>query len=693
MNARTLLSLAVASALFGPQALGAEDNLERITVTGRAQSLYRVDDGSLATKTDTPLARTPQSVQILPLSLIEDQAALEVTDLYRSVSGVSQYNYASVTFRGFRQNEVRYDGVRGDPYADVSTPQLFNIEQVQVLKGPSGALYGAGDPGGLINYVTKKPGYQHDNRLKFTAGNQDFVSGSLELSGPLTEAADQRYRLGLYQDHENPYRWNTDNRRRVLDGGYALDLGQDSTLTLQLTDVTQHQGGARLRGIPADAEGNFLADARWNANEASDFLSLDATVYQARLDHDLSDWLSSNLTVRYFDNTERQQYHEPASADDSDGDGLVDYAERQYRDQTRDNSAGSLTGNLVAELGSHTLLLGGDLARQDEDFYYQRARTADGVVGISYSDPQYGVTDPASYRMRLVTDSKARSLRYGVYVQDQWRLTDAWDLVGSVRLDGFEDKLKDNIGGGEESFHDRGWSYRLGSTYQLSEQLHPYVNLATGYSPQDLSSQQQSKGGPFDPELSKQWEAGLRSDWLNGAINLNLAAYHIERKNILQTDPSDSDRLIALGKVRSKGFEVDLLGDIASNWVLNANYAYNDAVVKEASSGISRSVGKRFANAPRHQFGLWTRYDITAIDSAIALGADYVSEQFDQDGNRIKAYTVFDASWQTHWQAWQFQLNVKNLFDKAYAVSGLLGRTGQFPGERRRLYLSASYRF
>ncbi|WP_417361885.1 TonB-dependent siderophore receptor [Gallaecimonas pentaromativorans] len=698
MKSFALLPLAAFAAAYSLPILAATDDannsdIERITVKGRAQSMYRIDDGSVAMKTATPLERTPQSVQILPLSLIEDQAATEVTDLYRSISGVSQYNYASVTFRGFRQNDVRYDGVRGDPYGDVSTPQLFNIQQVQVLKGPSGALYGAGDPGGLINYVTKKPGYQADNRIKLTAGNDDFVSGSLELSGPLTQAADQRYRLGLYQDHENPYRWNTDNRRRIIDTGYAIDLSDASTLTLQLTDVRQNEAGARLRGIPADSQGNFLASMRWNANEKSDFLRLTATVFQARLDHDFNDWLSADVTVRYFDNTERQKYHEPASADDTNGDGLADYTERQYRDQTRDTKAGSVTANLVAELGAHTLLLGGDFSHQKEDFYYQRARTADGVVGLSYSNPQYGVTDPASYRMRLITDSDTTAERYGFYLQDQWRITQAWDITGSARLDGFDDKVLDNIAGGEEHYNDTGFSYRLGSTYKINEHLHPYVSWSTGFTPQDVSSQLASNGGPFDPEESKQAELGLRSYWLDSAINLNLAAYHIERKNILQTDPDDTDRQIALGKVRSQGVEVDLLGDLSENWVINANYAYNDAVVKDATSGISRSVGKRFANAPRHQFGLWTRYDITALDSAIAFGADYVSEQFDQDGNRIKPYTVFDASWQTQWQAWQFQLNVKNLFDKAYAVSGLLGRTGQFPGERRRVYASASYRF
>jgi iron complex outermembrane receptor protein len=131
--------------------------LDAVQVLGRAQTLYRVDDATVGTRTDTPLALVPQSIQVVPRELIEDQAARQITDLYRSISGISFFSYAGVTLRGFRQENVLYDGLRGDPYAGFSVPQLFNIERVEVLKGPAGALYGGGDAGGVINYVTRKP--------------------------------------------------------------------------------------------------------------------------------------------------------------------------------------------------------------------------------------------------------------------------------------------------------------------------------------------------------------------------------------------------------------------------------------------------------------------------------------------------------------------------------------------------------
>jgi len=676
------------SANEGSQNIVPED-AETVTVYGRALSLYRSQETSLATKTPTAIDDTPQSIQVLPQQLIEDQGARQITDLYRSISGVSQYSYSGVTFRGFRQDQILYDGVRGDPFNGFSIPQLFNIEQVEVLKGPSSAVMGSGEPGGVINYVTKKPTYEPHRRISMTAGNQDFVSGSVELSGPANEDETQRYRVAIYQDHENPSRNNTDVRNRIIDLGYAWDLGDTTTVTTQFTDIIQHYGGARLRGIPTDDEGNFLADINWNANEASDYQDLEAQVYQIKVEHDFNAWLRGDVTARYYENKETQKYHEPMGLKDTNGDGVYDWSKRQYRDQVRENKAGSLSANLVAELGEHTLLFGSDYYRLNEDYVYNVDKS---VAGLSLIDPEYGA-DSSAYTLTLSKQADSSSERYGAYIQDQWNITDRWNVLSGVRVDGFKDKVNDLVKNTISEYQGSGLSYRLGSTYQINSNLHPYAVVATGFVPQDASDQAESNGGPFDPEESLMYETGVRSYWFDNALNVNLALYHMVKENILQTDPDDDTRLVSYGKVRSQGVEVDMLADLTENWTANLSYAYNDTRVKQACDGITNSVGTRFANAPHHQLGLWTRYDIAVLNSSIGFGADHVSEQYNQSGQIVKAYTVFDASWQTRWQQWQFQLNVKNLFDKEYAVSGFIDRTGHFPDEQRRIYLTANYEF
>ena len=131
------------------------ENVEKIEVTGRAQQFYLDSNTRVGTKTDADIMEIPLSVQVLTHQLIADQAARDITDLYRSIAGVSEFSYSGVTFRGFRDDaNVFYDGVRGDPFSGFSVPQLFNVERVEVLKGPAAALYGGGEPGGFAGRLS-----------------------------------------------------------------------------------------------------------------------------------------------------------------------------------------------------------------------------------------------------------------------------------------------------------------------------------------------------------------------------------------------------------------------------------------------------------------------------------------------------------------------------------------------------------
>ena len=680
----------------------ADKDLEVIEVKGRAQTLYRASQSSVGTRTETDLELVPQNIQVLPEALIRDQAARQVTDLYRSMSGVSAFSYSGVTFRGFRQDEILYDGVRGDPFNGFAVPQLFNVQEVQLLKGSSGALYGSSAPGGLINYVTKKPQRTAKNQLELGLGNDDYWQGSLELSGPLTEQ--QAYRFGYYRDSEQPFRWNTKVENEILDLGYLIDITDSTSLTLQYNTLTQDYQGARLRGVPTDDQGNFLGDRAWNHNEATDFQSLEADVWQVRADHEFNSNWRTDLTWRHYDNTELQNYHEPFCSFDTDSDGVVDYCRRQFRDQRRENTADSVTWNNIVEFSTaglnHQLLIGADTMTQDSYFLGRNVAPIEQggkALGISLINPVYGQTSAADYDIDSIksTPTDTTAVRQGFYLQDQLDLTASWNLLLGVRWDSFEDK--NNMASSKVDGNDSSW--RVGSTYQLTDWVRLYALKGTGFSPQATASQVPEVGGPFEAEQSSILEAGARFSLLNDAIRLNVATYEMVRNNILQADPRGDvggdgrDDQIALGEVKSKGVELDLLGDLTDSWVLNLNYAYNDTRIVESTSAITNAVGDKFANAPQHQVGIWSRYELDGINSAIAAGMDYVSEQLSIDGQQVKSYTVFDMSWQTRWQQWMFQANVKNLFDKTYATAGFIERTGHFPGEPRRLIVTASYQF
>lgn len=672
--------------------------LDAVRVVGRAQTLYRVDDAPVGTRTDTPLALVPQSVQVLPRELIEDQAARQVTDLYRSLSGVTLFSYAGVTFRGFRQENMLYDGLRGDPYIGFSVPLLFNIDRVEVLKGPSGTLYGAGDPGGVINYVSKKPQREPGVRLNLQAGNYDYRSGSFEATGPLAGSDRARYRAGVWFEDERPFRNNTDNRNRSGDVGFAFDVGDAGELTLQFTDVSLDMVGNRLRGVPVDDDGAFLAGTGWATTEPTDFLTVDAQVALARYAVSPTRALDLDVSARWFDASEKEMYHEPRGLVDRDGDGVAEWMTREFRDQHRDNTGTNLNANAIWRLGDggvrHKLLFGADWYRLDAKLV-QRTAPMDAVPGIDLFDPVYGLTGGADYDLDRYPwrTSHTRGDRYGVYVQDEISIGERWQLLAGLRWDGFEDRNR--VDGSAVDGNDLTW--RVGGTWRAGDAVNLYASYATGFAPQGAGNQQPAVGGPFDPEESEQWELGAKTAFGDGRVNLNAALYRIERSNILQRDGGivdGVDQLAPLGLVRSDGLDVDLLVDLTRRWVLSANYGYNDArVIDAGANGIVNSVGERFVNAPRHQFGLWTRYDFVAIASALAFGAEHVGERVGFDAQTVKPYTVFDLSWQTRWRDWKFQANVKNLFDRRYAVSGFDRRSGHFPGEPRRFYLQATWAF
>ncbi len=680
-------------------------HMEEVVVTGRAQKFYRVDDTTFATKTPTDVCDIPQSVQVLTRQLMEDQAARDTRDLYRSISGVTFFSYSGVTFRGFRQDEVRYDGVRGDPFAGFSVPQLFNIERVEVLKGISGMLYGAGEPGGVINYVTRKPAFEREGTIELTVGNRDLRGLSGESSGPINDRL--AYRVGAFYEEEDSFRNNAGSETRIFTTALTWQPDTDTDITGQLSYYDIEFPGNRLRGVPVDDDGDFLTDIDWNTNESSDFLALEALIGQVSLQHRFSEDLSANLRLRYVDNEEQQRYHEsrgPAAP------GSTLYL-REFRDQQRSNEEYSVTLDLVFErqwLGmGHTLLFGGDAYRSESGFRARTARQSNPldpaaslgpVPSLDLLNPEYGRSGFGFLRDHLNTIPYRRSAseveRYGLYFQDQIALSEHWQLVAGGRYDDFEDR--DLLGDGSTS--DSAASLRGGVIYKPVDTVSLYLSYGEGFQPQGVVDERD--GGPFDPEEAEQIEAGIKAELFDGRVMAGVSAYEIVKDGVLVGNPDPAagtagvPRLLQIGEVTSRGFEVDLVGDITDNWTFQANYAYNDARISSGPPGsIGLAVGNRFPNAPEHAAGLWTRYEIGALNSAIAGGIDYVGERISISDQKVKSYTTVDLSWITELDPWKFQVNIRNLFDKEYAASGFIQRTGHFPGEPLTVVAQVSRRF
>ncbi|SEQ47083.1 TonB-dependent siderophore receptor [Sphingobium sp. YR768] len=673
------------------QAPEAQSGDADILVTGRAEKLYRATDTEIGRGSSDPLD-IPQSVQVITSELIRDQGARDITDLYRNVAGISASQYATVTYRGFRQDGNFYDGMRGDPFQGFAVPSLFSIERVEFLKGPVGMLYGASAPGGMINYVTKKPQDEFAASLRGIVGNYDRYGGSGEITGPIDKDGVLTGRAGAFYEHVGTVQRNSDTSSLVLDGGLGVKIGPDTKMTVQLTRYEQDLAG-RLRGIPIDEDGNFLADRTWNHLEPSDYMKLNGTVAQMRLDHKASDALSFNLSSRWFRYKEDQDYHEPRPVSDTDGDGVPDTVTREFRRQHRNIEGVTIAANMIAHVQTgplrHTIAAGGDWYWQQSLF--DGVSTRAGVPPLSLTNPVYGLVPVGGYDLSngSVERSDTRSHRYGLYAQDQidWgRFT----LVGGVRQDWFDDA--DPVTNTAKTSGKR-TSWRTGGIYKPMQRVSLYASYSQSFEPQDPSRQSASVGGPFAPVASRQVEIGAKGELLGGKLQPTIALYRIVRRGIVQVDPdlapiNGVDQMSPIGEVTSKGIELTLAADITRDWVLTANYAYNDARITDSAPGaaIDNSVGGRFPNAPDHQAGFWTRYQIPAIDAAFAFGGQYVSGQLARSGAHMKGFTVFDGSVTKGLGFADLMIRIENIFDKTYATSAFDARRGAFVGRARTVF-------
>lgn len=697
LTAASPLPLLLALGLSTPAlAEEAGDGGDNIVITARAQQLYRVTQTEIGKVAADPLD-VPQSVQVINSEMIDDQGARDIRDLYRNVPGVSADNYATVTYRGFSQDVTYYDGLRGDPFQTFSVPQLFTIERVEFLKGPAGMLYGAGSPGGTINYVTRKPSDDFGGNVRLIGGGRNRYGASGDISGPLDSNGTLTGRAGLFYEDMDSYRDHASSRTFVADAGLGIKVAPDSKLTLQVTNYNQNLPGNRLRGIPIDADGNFYARRSWNHNDPDDYIRYNGLVTQARFDSKLSDALSFNVAARWFDYDERQKYHEPVALRDTDGDGVYDSVTREYRDQHRKVQGLSFGANLVAKLSTgpldHTILLGGDWYREDSSATNYATRN---VPLRSLVDPDYGTDSRPDLSGVTPSYSDARALRRGAYLQEQLGIGAHVILVGGVRRDWFDDN--DYIAGQSASAAATTW--RAGAIYKPRKDVSLYLSWSQAFEPQSVSDQSPLAGGPFAPETGNQWEAGVKTDLMDGHVQTTLAAYRIVRRNVLQVDDSQDavngvDQLAPIGEVTSKGIEATLTADISKDWLVSANYAYNDTRVTGSVEGqsVDRSVGGRFPNAPRHKAGFWTRYQVAAIDTAFAFGGQYTSAQIDRSGDRLKPFTIFDATVSHDFGVVEAKFRIENIFDKYYAVSGFTGPKGAYIGNARSWFVELRNRF
>lgn len=671
------------------------------------------DTSASATRTSAALIDIPQAIVVLPARLIEDIGALDTKDLYRFMSGVSDSPYSSTVVRGFTQREVLVNGIKGNPYgsldgdinnAGFSTSQfrLSNLERVEVLKGPPSVLYGSGEPGGIINYVTKKPKERRESRVMLGTGQYSQALFEGEITGPLTPSRTVLARGAVYFEDRDSFRFNANTRNTHLVGGLTWRPSARTSVGVEYEFIDQLNDAHRLRGVPVNPAGDFLADYRWTATEPADFTDLQANVAQVRLDQRLGTRLRLDSTFRWLSSDRAENYHEPRGITDN---GTL--MQREFRDQFRSNDDWSWNANLNApvRLGgtNHDVSIGADVVTQDFFYRFATARqqnTGGPVPPLSLAAPAYGLTDPASYGLTAASFSvdTADTTRFGLYGQDLIGLGRHVNVLIGGRVDDYND---DGFSGGRSlEGGQTAATGRVGVVVKPVPTLSFYATTANGFTRAPILSQTPSANGPHDPETSLLIEGGAKSEWLGGRLQLAAAFFGITKQNVLRPDPNfgpsgdNTNAVLPVGEIRNRGLEVDLAGTVLPRWNLAFNYAYLDSEILEDVNPAL--IGRPMPNAPPHTVGLFTRVDLP-LGGAASGSLGYVGRREEPFAGIVApAYTVVDLQYfQQITSAARLLVRCENVFDVEYAASALFAaRAGNIPGQPRTLSvaLTLTYR-
>lgn len=658
-----LLLASAALALALPPVAKAQEmaaDLGTIIVTGQTRGYVAVNSVT-ATKTDTALIDVPQSISVITREQLDDQAAYSLSDVLRYVPGVTvgqgEGNRDQITLRG--QNTTAdffLDGVRDDVQYYRG---LYNLERVEVLKGPYALIFGRGGGGGIVNRVQKTPkssGFFANGRLSTNSFGAYDVSG--DVNTPLGERA--AFRLNaVYEDLAN-HRDAYEGQRFAVNPYLAADLGGGWRTGLSYEyvddDRVTDRGVPSLNGRPIEGyRDRFFGVPGVNRT------TLEAHILKGRIDGDLAPGLSVSTTVLYgdFDKVYTNVFpNGPATSQT----GTVPLA--AYTDPTtRENFL--VQSNLLWETRTgplaHRILFG--LEYGDQNSANQRRNGVLSNANLSLTTPVF----PTVTFGGLARDTVSTVETVSAYVQDQISVGDRFDIVAGLRFDRFDIDGTDRQPPQDRPFSrkDEKVSPRLGLIFKPQPDLSLYASYSRSFLPRagdqflSLSTQQED----LEPERFTNTEAGIKWQARPNLI-LTAAVFQLDRTNATTPDPNNPALSINVGETRTQGLELAATGNITDRWQISAGYAWQDAV-------LAGNDFVRLAQVPEQQFSLWNRFNVSDR-LGVGLGVTHQSDQFAaiRTSNattrvpgfvRVDAAAFYDLS-----ERVQVQLNIENLFDEAY---------------------------
>lgn len=720
------------------------DGAHRVHIVGERENDFKAEHAQSPKYTEK-LVDTPQTLIVIKKELFEQQGATTLTEALRNTPGVGTFFLGengstntgdAIYMRGFdTSGSLFVDGIRD--IGSISR-DIFNIEQIDVLKGPAGTDTGRGAPTGSINLNTKQPQLKNAGSASLQGGSGDRARGTADINRVLDRDSGTAFRLNLLdQDSGNPGRDDVRDKRWAIAPSLAFGLHGPTHLYLDYLHVKQDNrpdGGVPTVGLPGyispDARRPFLTGAATVDPEnfygsLADFDHVKADMATAIVEHEFRSGMKLRNVSRYG---KTKQFYmlssfmgtaanilTPNAADPSTW--TLARTNRTIKDQENTIVANQTTLTSSFDTGTlrHTLVSGLDLSNEKQSNWSY-------VGGGTLLPANLYRPDPASPLAGLnLARNGARTggetTTESGYLLDTIKLGDKWIFGASVRLDHF-DTSYDSVTlstasanptlpvGTQVPLHlelsDSLVSGKVSALYKPTENSSVYALWANSKQPPGsnltLSGSANSASNPiFDPQVSTTTEIGGKLDLMNHKLGLNAALYRTDVKNEVEQDPVDL-LYYQTGRKRVQGIELAVIGEITRNWSVNAGYTYMDTSVK-AGKVITAAGANNLTYTPKQAFTSWTSYQFP-FGLKVGGGVRYQGKLWRGIDGAVgtpayaEDYWVADAMADYRVNRWlDVQLNVYNVFDKEYVAA--INKSGYryTPGTPRSATLTANFHF
>lgn len=678
---RTIFNLAgitsLAATLAAPIAVGqSSDDATIDEIIVRGQYLFR--DQVTALRSPTPILDVPQSLSIVTAEQITQQGFTSVGDIINYTPGVNtsqgEGHRDAIVFRGVRSTaDFFIDGARDD--VQYYRP-LYNLEQVEILRGPNALLFGRGGTGGILNRVTKK-GVIGESFTDYQAGVDSFGEHSFQIDSNFDTGDNSAFRINAFYENLSNHRDFYEGDRFGVNPTAKFRLGSGTILDVSY-EYADHERFID-RGIPTGADGRpveafeevVFADPDLNTTE------LQAHLFRAALQHEFTDNFKGYFNAFYGDYNKLYQnfyasgYDELASPLEVTLDGYLDTTQR-------DNTI--LSGNVIWEPGTgninHTIIAGGEYidtssnqdrynsfwnttADDNETFAITRPLVLRGGAGVNAS----GAATSNSFNTDINDDTRVGIDVRSLYIQDEIELSEKLDLVIGARYDSFEIDVFNVVANERRSRKDDEVTPRAGLVFKPMENISFYASYSESFLPRSGEQFANINGSnnQLDPNTFTNLEGGLKYDISRG-LSLTAAFFEIEQSSpqVADNNPETLDVIDS----EITGFEAQLQGQLTDNWYLSAGYSNLDG------EQVNRTgpTGLRPRELPEHMFSLWNTYQVST-NLGFGLGLTHQDESFIDNGNNaiLPSYTRVDAAaYYDFSDDLRIQVNVENLTDELY---------------------------